>query len=203
MFLAYTSMDELPSDEKLILATDIAIASITGDDIYNFGQVLATPILTVLIGTSNEWMYQLVLILNRGDIDGFNMLVNNYREQYYKQQFLASRHEEIKKKMVLLSLLNIAFERPPHDRTISFNDIAVRTRIPIEQVEWVLMRAMSIGLLKGTIDGIDQTINVSWVQPRVLGKDDISTLSNQLAGWVDRVRDALSVVSDQTQELFA
>jgi hypothetical protein len=55
---------------------------------------------------------------------------------------------------VLLCLLNIAFERPSHDRTISFAVIAAKTRIPIEQVEWVCMRAMSLGLLRGSIDEV-------------------------------------------------
>ena len=202
LLLAYTPIEEIPAEQKFILATDIALASITGEDIYNFGEVIATPILAVLKGTSNDWMRRLVLALNKGDIDLFNSIVAESKDQYYAQPSLSSRHEEIKKKLVLLSLMNIVFERPSHDRTITFTDIATRIRIPLDQVEWVLMRAMSLGLIKGTIDGCDQTVSVTWVLPRVLDNEQLGILVKQLEGWTDKVKTTLVSVSDQTSEIL-
>eukprot|EP01032_Pedospumella_encystans_P031310 gene31310-35342_t len=46
MFLSYTNVEDLSAEERYTLATDMALASVTGDDIYNFGEVLATPILS-------------------------------------------------------------------------------------------------------------------------------------------------------------
>ena len=66
MFLAYTPVEELPMDLRYVLATDMALASITGEDIFNFGEVIATPILSALQGSPNEWLYNLVLALNKG-----------------------------------------------------------------------------------------------------------------------------------------
>ena len=100
----------------------------------NAGEVIATPILSYLKGTPNEWMQQLVLALHKGDIDNFNLIVDNYKTQYFAQPALASKHEDVKKKIVLLCLLNIAFEKPSYDRRISFTEIANKTRIPIDQV---------------------------------------------------------------------
>lgn len=134
MFLAYTPIEDLPADEKYQLATDIALAATTGEDIFNFGEVLATPILSILQGTPNEWLYNLVVALNHGDIDGFNIVVESCHEKYFNQPALAARHEDIKKKIVLLCLMNIVFERHSHDRSISFSDIASRTKIPILEV---------------------------------------------------------------------
>ncbi len=51
MFLAYTNMNTLSPDERYSLATDMSLAALTGDGVYNFGEVLATPILDVLKGT--------------------------------------------------------------------------------------------------------------------------------------------------------
>lgn len=48
------------------------------------------------------------------------------------------------------------------------------------------MRAMSLGLLKGTLDGVDETVSITWVQPRVLDRDQIKLLADQLAVWVDK-----------------
>ena len=48
------------------------------------------------------------------------------------------------------------------------------------------MRAMSLGLLKGTMDEVQQEFSVTWVQPRVLDKDQLALLRNQLDGWTER-----------------
>jgi 26S proteasome regulatory subunit N9 len=53
-------------------------------------------------------------------------------------------------------------------------------------VEWVLMRAMSLGLLRGSLDEVAGTVNVTWVQPRVLNVAQIARLSEQLGVWVDK-----------------
>ena len=70
------------------------------------------------------------------------------------------------------------------------------------QVEWVLMRAMSLGLLKGTLDGVEGTVSITWVQPRVLDRDQIKLLQDQLSTWVDKTKSALVTIEEQTAELF-
>ena len=135
MFLAYTSMDELLPEERYTLATDMALASVTGDDIYNFGEVLATPILSYLKNTPNEWLLTLVEAMNSGNVEQLNHVVEVYKGSYFAQPVLASKHDTVvRQKIVLLCLINIAFERHSHDRVINFSDIAQRALIPLEQV---------------------------------------------------------------------
>jgi 26S proteasome regulatory subunit N9 len=135
MFLSYTSVEALRPEERYTLATDMALASVTGDDIYNFGEVLATPILSALKGTANEWLLSLVEAMNSGNVEQFNHAVEAHRAQYFAQPALASKHDSVvKQKIVLLCLVNIAFERHSHDRVINFSDIAQRAHIPFEQV---------------------------------------------------------------------
>ena len=202
MFLTYTGIEDLSPAEASRLATDMALASVTGDDIYNFGEVLATPILGCLKGTANEWLQDLVLALHHGSVVEFNAVVDRNRTQYFALPALANKHEDVKKKVVLLALVNIAFSRSSNDREIKFADIADMTYVPIKEVEWVLMRAMSVNLLKGTIDQVDQSVNITWVQPRVLDKPQLEVISGQLHGWAERVKDTLLMVEDQTAELL-
>ena len=55
------------------------------------------------------------------------------------------------------------------------------------QVELVLMRAFSLELIKGTIDEIDQTVNVTYVVPRTLHVKQINELKSKTEFWVDNV----------------
>ena len=77
----------------------------------------------------------LVIALHKGEIDNFNQIVATYSSQYYAQPALAAKHEDVKKKVVLLCLLNIAFLKPSYNRNITFAEIAEKTRIPIDQVK--------------------------------------------------------------------
>jgi hypothetical protein len=54
------------------------------------------------------------------------------------------------------------------------------------QVEWYLMRAMSLGLMKGVMDEVAGTIDVTWVQPRVLNQEQLQLLCSQLDTWAER-----------------
>lgn len=40
MFLAYTQYDELPAAERFDLAVNISVAALTGDGVFNFGEVV-------------------------------------------------------------------------------------------------------------------------------------------------------------------
>jgi 26S proteasome regulatory subunit N9 len=46
MFLAYTQYDEMRPDERFDLAVNISIAALTGDGVFNFGEV---------VGLNVEW----------------------------------------------------------------------------------------------------------------------------------------------------
>ena len=48
------------------------------------------------------------------------------------------------------------------------------------------MRAMSLGLVRGVVDEVDRAVNITWVQPRVLDKSQLSVMCDQLSGWSDR-----------------
>lgn len=202
MYLSYTPVEEMPASERCTLATDVAMAAITGEDIYNFGEVLATPILGYLKDTPNQWMCELVTALHLGDIDKFNVIIDTNSDKFSEHEALASSLGELKKKVVLLTLMNIAFERSANDRQIRFTDVAARAHIDLDQVEWVIMRAMSLNLVKGYIDQVEQFVNITWVQPRTLDTQQMSIIAEQLGAWSARVRETHLSVEEQTQELF-
>ena len=66
-------------------------AALTGDGVYNFGEVLCTPILEALDDTPNAWLGGLLRIFARGDIDAFNAVLAERQTQYLAQPAIARR----------------------------------------------------------------------------------------------------------------
>jgi 26S proteasome regulatory subunit N9 len=133
-YLSYTPVNNISEGDQYVLATDMAIAALTGKGIYNYGEVLGTPVFPILKNSPNSWIHQLVTSLHTGNIDSFNSIIDLNKNKYFSQHSLAENHELIKQKIVLLSLMNLIYERSSHDRNICFSDISNRARVPLEQV---------------------------------------------------------------------
>lgn len=59
-----------------------------------------------------------------------------------------------------------------------------------------------VHLIEGVIDQVDGTVNVSWVQPRVLGVPQIAALRDRLDSWLDKVHTTLLAVEAETPDLI-
>lgn len=143
------------------------------------------------------------MAFNHGDIDAFNTIIDAQRDAYFNQPALATRHDFVKQKVVLLCLMNMVFERPAHERNIPFGEIARRTQLPLDQVEWLVMRAMSLKLIEGTMDQVEGVVHVTWVQPRVLDMQQMHQLSQRLDEWTQKVTQARGFIEERTPELYA
>lgn len=75
-----------------------------GEGIYNFGELLAHPILESLKGTSNEWLMKLLLAFNAGDINTFERMA----PQWHTQPDLLAKEIELREKIRLLCLMEVS-----------------------------------------------------------------------------------------------
>ena len=152
---------------------------------YNFGEVLAHDCLAALRGSDAAWMLSMLEAFNRGDIAAFNAILSDNEAAVLATPALASAtaREAVKKKITLLAVVELVFQRPAHERTISFADIGRAIAMGVDEVEWVLMRAMSVGLIKGVIDQVNQQLCATWVQPRILDKTQIGSIVERLQAW--------------------
>jgi 26S proteasome regulatory subunit N9 len=74
---------------------------------------------------------------------------------------------------VLVLTLQMTFRRPANARQITFAEIADETRLPLEEVELLVMKALALGLVRGSVDQVSANVNMTWVQPRVLDKAQV------------------------------
>lgn len=202
LLLAYSPLGEMGEEEARTISFDLGIAALVGEKLYNFGELLEHPVVSVLEQTESAWLALLLRAFNAGDIDQYEMLVAQYHTQLESQPTLLSNTNFLKEKITLMCLAETLFERigPAADRVVSFAHIAAATRLPVDQVELLLMRALSLKLIRGVIDEVDQKFDVAWVQPRVLQMSQIELMSERLTSWTGTVGKTLAFLEDETPE---
>lgn len=200
--LSYIPVESLPEDKQKALAVDMSLAALVGETVYNYGEVLRQPILSVLDGTDYAWLHRLIKVFSAGDIDGFSSIAVNNSAAINNEPVLVKNLEILRQKVALLCLMQTIFLRPPEDRTLTLKEVAHVTKLELDHAEWLLMKAMSKGLIKGKIDQVEQLVTISWLKPRVLDKDQITTLREKLGNWTEHVGKTLLFVEEQSPELF-
>ncbi len=108
-----------------------------------------------------------------------------------------------------MALIEAVFRRPRSQRVMSFQTIAQETRLPLHEVEILVMKALrwvclcgrrvlktanrlspnpdSLKLIKGSIDQVNSIADIHWVQPRVLDAEQTKALATRLEDWCERV----------------
>ncbi|KAF0301171.1 26S proteasome non-ATPase regulatory subunit 13 [Amphibalanus amphitrite] len=216
-FLGCTELDELEPVQKQEYAFYLALAALLGEGIYNFGELLAHPILQSLEGTSHAWLVELLLAFNTGDIATMERL----RPQWEQQADLKARQLELRQKISLLALNGehvspagtvrlltpfrspqMTFRRPALSRCVTFAEVAAETRLPEEEVELLVMKALAQNLVRGHIDQVDRTVNLVWVQPRVLDKNQLSSMIERLDVWCRDVQSMEMLLENKAHDIL-
>ncbi|KAK4795288.1 hypothetical protein SAY86_013282 [Trapa natans] len=203
LYLAYTSVESMSDSFKQDLAFDLSLSALLGDNVYNFGELLAHPILKSLVGTPVEWLYYILEAFNSGDLARYQELCRVHNAALNAQPGLVENEKKLLEKINILCLMEIIFSRASEDRTIPLSIIAERTKLSVEDVEHLLMKSLSVHLIEGIIDQVEGTVHVSWVQPRVLGIPQIQSLRDRLDGWMNKVHSALLSIEAETPDLVA
>ena len=66
----------------------------------------------------------------------------------------------------------------------------------------LVMKAMSLELVKGAIDEVDQTVSVEWIMPRYLSKQHMQILADRIGEWHYKVDNVVKLVEDRSAELL-
>ena len=179
LYLACIELDDLQVNERQRIAYDLAIAALVSDTIYNFGELLLHPILDSLTNTPNAWLRELLFAFNRGDLHAYNIL-----QQHLDANSLLQEHQQfLYQKISLSALTQLVFSRAPQDRSMTFATISEETKVQLDEIEHLIMKALSLGLLRGSIDQVAEVARISWVQPKVLDRGGVEGMRMRLREW--------------------
>jgi 26S proteasome regulatory subunit N9 len=99
--------------------------------------------------------------------------------------------------------LEYVFALGKDDRNISFADIARVCSIEVGDVEFLVMKAMSLELVKGQIDESAEKVQIEWIMPRYLNKEHLTVLINRMKDWEQKMENVILLVEGQAGELLA
>ncbi|XP_076444578.1 26S proteasome non-ATPase regulatory subunit 13-like [Babylonia areolata] len=197
-FLGCVQLEDIPSGEQVERAFNLGLAAVLGEGVYNFGELLAHDVLLSLKGTDKEWLVDLLYAFNSGNITKFDEL----KKFWGGQPDLAAAEAQMRQKISLLCLMEMTFQRPATDRQLTFQVIAQTARIPVNEVELLVMKALSLGLVKGLVDEVEQRVHMTWVQPRVLDLEQVAVIQNRLQQWSEDVKQMEHLLEVHAQDIL-
>lgn len=71
-----------------------------------------------------------------------------------------------------------------------------------DDVEMLIMKAMSLELVKGAIDEVGQTVQIEWIMPRYLSSEHLKILAGRIGEWEQKVDDVVRLVEGGSVELL-
>ncbi|KAJ5046413.1 uncharacterized protein L3040_003657 [Drepanopeziza brunnea f. sp. 'multigermtubi'] len=198
LYLACIEITDLSPAERRSRAYDLSIAALVSDSIYNFGELLLHPILEDL-KKDDKWLYDLLFAFNRGDLAAYDILAGHISSN----TLLVQHRDGLRQKIYLAALTEAVFRRPPHDREMSFATIADETKVRPNEIEHLIMKALSLGLLRGSIDQVDEIARINWVQPKVLDMKQIDAMRSRLQEWDSSVNQLGNWIEAKGQDVWA
>lgn len=199
LYLACIDLSSLNSQDAQCRAYDLSVAALVSDSIYNFGELLLHPILETLTSTPHAWLRDLLYAFNRGDLTAYNVLEANLS----KAPLLNEHKNFLYQKISLSALTEAVFRRPPHDRAMTFQTISQETNVQPAEIEILIMKALSLGLLKGSIDQVAEIARINWVQPKVLDQGQIDGMRMRLREWDGSVNKLGNWIEGIGQDVWA
>uniref|UniRef100_A0A667Y8Y6 26S proteasome non-ATPase regulatory subunit 13 n=1 Tax=Myripristis murdjan TaxID=586833 RepID=A0A667Y8Y6_9TELE len=184
-YLGCVDIKDLPETEKQERAFTLGLAGLLGEGVYNFGELLMHPVLESLRSTDKQWLIDTLYAFNGGNVEKFQSFKSAWGQQVINN-----------------CITTMTFTRPANHRQLTFHEIAQSAKIPVSEVELLVMKALSVGLIKGNIDEVDQKVQMTWVQPRVLDLQQIKGMKERLDFWCGDVKNMAMLVEQQAHDIL-
>lgn len=104
--------------------------------------------------------------------------------------------------MRIIAFLELIFDLGKDERSIPFERIAAACQIETDKVEYLLIKSMSLLLVKGTIDEVDQVVHIDWAMPRYLSKEHLQKMHLKMEQWEDKMNNVIGLCESQASEMM-
>ena len=188
-YLAYET--KISDEEKLDLCYKMCSAMLIGEKLYNFEELIEKDFFKLMKGSKYDWISNLILSFNSAKVDQFLSMVDQNKKNIEENEILKGKSDLLPIKIRIAALLELIFQKNKSERVISFDEICKVCMTEEDKIEYISMKALSHGLIKGYIDQADRKLFVNWVQPKYLGKEKIGILKDRMSAWIEKAQKVL------------
>ena len=199
-YLAYET--KISNEDKLNLCYKMCSAMLIGEKLYNFAELLEKDFFKLMTGSKYEWISNLILSFNSAKVDQFLSMVKQNEKIIKENPVLKSNFDFLEIKIRIAALLDLIFQKNKNERTISFEEICKVCDTSLDKIEYICMKALSQGLLKGYIDEVEKKFIVTWIQPKYLDKEKINFMKEKFTSWIEKSKKVLRDLQDNTSVLL-
>ena len=104
-------------------------------------------------------------------------------------------------KVRILAFLELLFNCGKDERCLTFDQLAQSCMSQSTEVEMLVMKAMSLELVRGHIDEVEKTVQIDWIMPRYLSMEHLKVLVNRMEEWEVKMENVIRVVENGSEEL--
>ena len=188
-YLAYET--KISNEDKLNLCYKMCSAMLIGEKLYNFAELIEKDFFKLMHGTKYEWISNLILSFNLAKVDQFLSMVEQNKRKIKDNPILKDKMDFLPIKIRIAALLDLIFQKNKTERTLSFDEICKVCMTEEDKIEFIAMKALSLGLIKGYIDQVERKLIVNWIQPKYLDKEKISLMQERFTAWIDKAQKVL------------
>lgn len=182
-----------------VIAYDLCMSALFSISVCSFGELASHKILDSLVGTPNEWLRNLILLLNKGEPSSIPEFNEKFMPIIAANETFNQFKVPIQQKIALSVFLQLIFARPFESRIFSFEEISRECHVPLDRVEILVMKALSTELIRGEIDEVDQKLTVTWCKPKALDLQRLKHLKFEIDRWCDKVHNQMFALSQRAQ----
>ena len=193
---------KISSEDKLSLCYKMCSAMLIGEKLYNFAELIEKDFFKLMHGTKYEWISNLILSFNSAKVDQFLTMMEQNKKDILENPILKDKIDFLPIKIRIAALLDLIFQKNKNERTLSFDEICKVCQTEEDKIEYISMKALSYGLIKGYIDQVDKKLIVNWIQPKYLDKEKIVLMQDRFTAWIDKAQKVLGDLQENGAALL-
>lgn len=179
----------------------MGMSILLGKNVFNITELLDKDIINSLKGTDFEWLYFMMKTLGEGKISEFEETVKQHNEYISKFPNIVQEMQYLEQKVRIVAFLEMIFNAGKDERSMSFQTISQGCQVEQGDVELLVMKSMSLGLIRGTIDEVDRVVHIDWAMPRYLNKGHLQVMHKKMEEWELKMDNVIRLVENNSQEL--
>ncbi len=162
----------------------MCVASLIGEKMFNFAELIEKDFFKILQNSQFDWIYYLILSFNSAKVAQFYQMMNKYEATINQNKTLKDNMDFLHIKIRIGALLDMVFQKNKNERVLTYKEISETCQLDFDKLELVVIKALSLGLIKGHIDDVECKVVINWVQPKYLDKEKIEFLHDRLDQWI-------------------